>query len=254
LTDTGEDRPDYGNWAPKRLIYGTAVVGLVFTVISIWFLLLVFLGILLLSFSAYLAYVRFKFSASGGDIQRSVWELVLKNLEWNGEGRALDIGCGNGPLAIMLAKRYPSAQVVGIDFWGKTWEYSREYCERNAGIEGVDERVTFQQASASSLPFADGHFDAAVSNFVFHDVMDVRDKREVIREALRVVRKGGSFSFQDEFLAKSLYGDPDELLEAIRGWGIDEVVMVRTCDEDFVPRLLKAPMFLGTMAILAGRK
>ena len=84
-------------------------------------------------------------------------------------------------------------------------------CERNAAIEGVSDRVTFQRGSAASLPFADEYFDAAVSNFVFHEVGGVKDKREVIREALRVLKKGGKFAFQDEFLIRKMYGDPDAL-------------------------------------------
>ena len=53
--------------------------------------------------------------------------------------------------------------------------------------------MTFQKASASKLPFADESFDVVVSNLTFHEVKDVKDKREVVREALRVVKKGGIF-------------------------------------------------------------
>lgn len=78
-------------------------------------------------------------------------------------------------------------------------------CERNAKIEGVIDRVTFQKASASILPFADEYFDAVVSNLVFHEVREVADKREVVREALHVVKKGGRFAFQDLFLLRRTY-------------------------------------------------
>jgi cyclopropane fatty-acyl-phospholipid synthase-like methyltransferase len=72
----------------------------------------------------------------GGNVQNHIWELVLEHLVWNGEGQALDIGCGNGPLTIKLAHKYGGAQVVGIDYWGEKWEYSKNICERNARIEG----------------------------------------------------------------------------------------------------------------------
>ena len=74
----------------------------------------------------------------------------------------LDIGCGNAPLTIELAKRYPKARVTGIDYWGVTWEYSKTTCEKNAGIEGVASRTTFKKGSASALPFEDECFDAVV--------------------------------------------------------------------------------------------
>jgi ubiquinone/menaquinone biosynthesis C-methylase UbiE len=175
-------------------------------------------------------------------------------LDWDGEGRALDIGCGNGALTIKLAQKYPKAQVIGIDCWGKNWEYSKHACEQNATIERVSERVTFQRASAASLPFDDGYFDAAVSNFVFHMVGVARDKREVVREALRVVRKGGKFSFQDEFLIKQLFGDIDDLIDAIKSWGINKVQFVQTRDAEFIPRALKLPIILGTIGLLRGEK
>jgi SAM-dependent methyltransferase len=247
-------KPDYGNWVPKRLIYGSFMIGLAFLTSAIWFLFLAVPAALFFLVAAFFAYARYKFSSTGGNIQNSVWALVLSHLDWNGAGKALDIGCGNGALAIKLAQKYPKAHVLGIDYWGKRWEYSKNTCEMNAKIEGVNEQVTFQKASAASLPFDDEYFDATVSNFVFHEVSDVKDKRELIREALRVVKKGGKFAFQDEFLVKKIYGNPDDLVAAIKSWGISKVEFVRTCDAEFIPRALKLPLFLGTIAIIAGEK
>jgi SAM-dependent methyltransferase len=247
-------RPDYGNWVSKRFIYVPFVIGLVFLVSAFLFPFLVIPAVLFFWLTAFFVYARYKFSPEGGNVQSHVWELVLAHLDWNGEGQALDIGCGNGALTIKLAQKCTKARVIGIDYWGKKWEYSKNTCERNAKIEGVSERVTFQKASAVSLPFDDGHFDAAVSNFVFHEVSDAKDKREVIREALRVVRKGGAFAFQDEFLVKQFYGNPHDLIAIIKSWGISKVEFVQTRDADFIPRALRLPLLLGTMAIIAGEK
>ena len=124
-----------------------------------------------------------------GDIQAKLWELVLDRLNWNGEGKALDIGCGNGPLAVALVEHHPEGHVTGIDTWGKVWDYSKAVCERNAEAAGVAGRTSFQKASASALPFEDEVFDAAIGNFVFHDVSGTKDKRALVREALRVLKK-----------------------------------------------------------------
>jgi hypothetical protein len=71
---------------------------------------------------------------------------------------------------------------------------------------------------------------------------------------LRVVKKGGEFSFQDEFLLKQLYGNMDDLIETIKSWGIYKVEFVQTRDTDFITRTLKLPFILGTMGLIKGTK
>jgi ubiquinone/menaquinone biosynthesis C-methylase UbiE len=245
---------DYGNWVPKRIIYGLFAGGLLFLLASFLFVLFLIPAVLLFFVAALFAYFRYEFSSGGGNVQNSVWQLVLSHLNWDGDGNALDIGCGNGALTIKLAQKHPKAQVTGIDYWGKSWEYSKNTCEKNAQSEGVSERTVFQKASAVSLPFEDEYFDASVSNFVFHEVRDAKDKREVIHEALRVVKKGGKFAFHDEFLVNHLYGNPTDLIETIQSWGVHKVELIKTRDAKFVPWPMKLPFILGTMAIIAGEK
>src|SRR5262249_14731212 len=52
--------------------------------------------------------------------------------------------------------------------------------------------VSWRQADALALPFADGSFDAVVCQF---GVMFFPDKRAGYREALRVLKPGGRFLF-----------------------------------------------------------
>jgi SAM-dependent methyltransferase len=245
---------EYGNWVSTKLIYSSAVLSALFLGLSSLHRAFIIGAVPFLAALAYFAYARHAFSPHGGDIQARLWKLVLDRLHWNGRGRAIDIGCGNGPLTIALAKQHSGGHVTGIDYWGKAWDYSRAVCERNAKAEGVAERTDFQKASASDLPFEDGFFDAAVSNFVFHEVSDAHDKREVIGEALRVVKKGGHFAFQDLFLVKELYGEVDDLLETVRSWGIAEVAFVNTSSADFIPAALKLPFMVGKIGILYGKR
>ena len=254
MSELAAAKPDYGNWVSAKLVYIPGVLCLIFVALSFVLPALIIVALLFFLGFVYFAYARARFSQKGGDIQARIQDLVLDYLDWDGNGKVLDIGCGNAPLAILIARKYPHAEVTGIDYWGQAWEYAKGVCERNAAIEGVAERVTFQQSSASRLPFGDETFDVVVSNLVFHEVRDASDKRQVIKEALRVVRKGGWCVFQDLFLWKQVYGDIDALLDAIRGWGIKQVEFVDTSQSAFIPRALKLPFMVGTIGILYGKK
>ena len=252
--------PNYGNWIRRRKIYtfwGIGVFSLLLAMIPIYLLIRILLLIsaaIFIGLGAYLSYVAYQFSAKGGGFQEKLWWVVLEHLAWDGNGSVLDIGTGNGPLAIRIAKKYPTAQVVGIDYWGDDWEYSQNVCEENAALEGVSERTAFKRASASDLPFGDQHFDAVLSHFVFHEVADAADKRDVIKEALRVLKKGGVFSFQDMFLDEKLYGKRGDLVKTIQNWGVQEVQFLDSHEILSIPALLDTSRTLGNCSIIYGRK
>ena len=249
-----KEKPEYGNWVSARLLRTVGVIALFLIGLSFLEPLAAVPAALSLSALVYFVSARHRFSPRGGDIQRRIQKLLLDHFQWDGQGAALDIGCGNGPLTIVLAKKYTGSRITGIDYWGRSWEYSKGVCEKNAALEGVTERVVFHKASASALPFADESFDAAISNLTFHEVRDIKDKRLVIKEALRVVRKGGCFAFQDLFLWKRVYGQLDDLMALIRSWGIEEVEFINTSDSEFIPKALKLPFMVGSMGIIRGRK
>jgi SAM-dependent methyltransferase len=255
MATTSEQKVQYGNWVSTKLILVPTVLGLIFGGLAFLFPILGVLGGFFLAWAIYFAYAYRQFSPSGGDIQTKVLDLLLQHMEdWDGKGRVLEIGCGNGPLSIRIAKRFPQSEVIGIDTWGTAWEYSMAVCEKNAVIEGVADRVRFERGSAASLPFDDETFDIVVSNFVFHEVRNVRDKSELIQEALRVIKQGGRFVIQDLFLWKQVYGEAEDLLETIWSWGTASVTLLDTRHSDFIPKALKLPFMLGTMGILFGRK
>ena len=68
--------------------------------------------------------------------------------------RVLDVGTGTGAGALRLAQRFPQADVVGVDLAGAMLEQAR----RNVPPE-LRERVRFERADASALPYGDGSFE-----------------------------------------------------------------------------------------------
>jgi len=248
------EEPNYGNWVSKKIIFSALILGLLFGLLGIWIHWLLLFCFLFCLISVYFIIARWFFSDNGKGIQKQVLTLIINHFTVSENGRILDVGCGNGPLSINLAKKYANALVTGVDSWGREWEYGQKICEKNALIEGVSNRTNFQHANAASLPFQDGEFDAVTSNLVFHEVREVKDKGKLIREALRVVKKGGFFTFQDLFCWKQVYGELDILLDSIKKCGVEELNFIDTSKSQFIPGFLKLPFMLGTIGIIYGKK
>jgi len=256
-------KPLYGNWVSNKLIRKFVFLFFLFGISNVvlwvfvlgWLalkIILALLAVLCLACIAYFCRAKWLFSMEGGGIQNKVLDLLISYIDWDGHGRVLDIGCGSGALTIKIAKKYPEANITGIDYWGSEWDYNKKQCNENARIESVDGRTEFQQASASKLPFADGTFDLVVSNLTFHEVKDSKSKLDVVKEALRVVKPGGRFVFQDLFLIKQYYGMPDELTAAVGAMGAKDVFFVDTNKASFIPRALKLPFMIGTLGLIHG--
>lgn len=259
------EQTDYGNWVPAAMMKVCGVLTGVLLVLELAGILLlrnmvmsVLTGILffiVLVFTLYMWRCRNIFDFKKGGLMGEIHEYLVKHLPWDGQGKLLDIGCGAGALTIRCAKRFSEAELTGMDYWGAEWSYAKEQCERNARIEGVSDRVHFQKGDAAKLEFAEGTFDAAVSNFVFHEVRTQPDKRKVVKEALRIVKKGGAFSFQDLFAQKQLYGDMEEFLEELRREGIQEIHYIPNVEKQgFIPKFVQAPWMLCGMGLIYGRK
>jgi len=175
----------------------------------------------------------FSHLSMGWVTNRKKIELLKANfserLEWTGNGKVLDIGTGQGRVAIGIAKQFPEAQVTGVDTWAKGWKLfgmTKAGAARNAVIESVSARCSFQTGSALALPFTDGEFQLVVSAFVFHEVR-IPDRTLLLKEAIRVLAPGGVFVICDLFNGSLLktynVKSMPELLETVRQMGTEEV-------------------------------
>jgi ubiquinone/menaquinone biosynthesis C-methylase UbiE len=253
-------RLQYGNWIRQKVLgaLGLSALGLgllSLAPIHVLFRLTAGLvgGIVFLSF-LYPLYAYFMFSPRGGNVQDKVYNLLIASLEGQGRGTILDIGAGNGILTVKLALAYPETQVIGIDYWGRAWEYSQSVCEQNARLSGVSDRVCFQPGDAANLEFEALSFEAVVSNLTFHEVKSVAQKRELITETLRVLRPGGTFAFVDLFYDRKYYGDPTEFEAFLRGLALSTVEFKALKQCIAIPTLLNHPKILGQAGIIYGRK
>ncbi len=125
-------------------------------------------------------------------------------------------------------------------------------CEKNAESEGVAARCRFQHGDANRLDFPDGSFDAVISNYVYHNVMGA-DKRALLLETLRVLKKGGVFVLNDDMKPR-MYGNMEEFAQELRDMGYEDVHLIDTATEAFGSRRRAAMMMLGASQMLMGRK
>lgn len=115
-------------------------------------------------------------------------------------GEVLEVGCGTGAVTAALAERSDITRVVGID-------------PSPVFIEAAQDRstdATFEIGDALSLPYEDNAFDVVV----FHTVLcHVPEADLALREATRVVRRGGSVAvFDGDYCSTTLSLSPDDPL------------------------------------------
>ncbi|HJM75642.1 MAG TPA: methyltransferase [Dehalococcoidia bacterium] len=121
-------------------------------------------------------------------------ELLLRALDVPPPARMLDLGCGYGPLGIVLARRFPEARVTLTDVDLLAVRYARHNCELN-GIEARTEVVS--GVGLESLPSAtgaEGRFELIVSN-VPAKIGDEAIEQDFILDPLDRLAPGGEFWF-----------------------------------------------------------
>lgn len=126
-------------------------------------------------------------------------ERLLDHVDWTGDERVLDVGCGRGLMLVGAAKRAPRGRAAGIDIWQAVDLSGNRPAAtlENARREGVAEQVSVQTADMRSMPFADGSFDVVVSRFAIHNLATAADRDRAVREIARVLRPGGFVLIDD---------------------------------------------------------
>lgn len=107
---------------------------------------------------------------------------IIATLPLSTGARVLDVASGDGCYSLWLAER--AAQVVGVDLSPACLAAAREHI---AGSPLAD-RIRFDLADATALPFDDGSFDLAWCAQSFYSLPD---PAAALREMVRVTRPGG---------------------------------------------------------------
>jgi len=97
------------------------------------------------------------------------------------KGKALDVGCGTGNLAVELASNRDFASIEAFDISEAYIAYAK--------ARGADARINFQTADACAIPFPNDTFDLTVSMLV---LAFIPEPQRAVREMARVTKQGGT--------------------------------------------------------------
>ena len=123
--------------------------------------------------------------------------------------RVLDLGTGTGKAARVVAKRFPAAEVVGVDLAPEMVEEAKRLLPGE--LAG---RVSFQVADGASLPFAAGEFDLVV----------LQNMIPFFEELGRVTAPGGKAIFAFSRGAETpIWVPPEKLRARLEGVGFGDV-------------------------------
>jgi ubiquinone/menaquinone biosynthesis C-methylase UbiE len=128
-------------------------------------------------------FIRFLDEASAEESFQAYKQHSFTLLDLQPGQHVLDVGCGTGEDARVMAQRVaPGGRVVAVDGSQHMIAVARQRAE------GCALPVEFQVADAHRLPFADNSFDASRADRIF---MHLDSPAQALAEMLRVTRPGG---------------------------------------------------------------
>ena len=262
-------KPDYKNWIPKGMLF-SLIAG---TVMSLALLLVfgafgigvgeklrIVLGVVFgiafavcAKYSEWCIYAYRSFSYDGErKLSKQIIDGKAEHITLPEGGVGLDIGWGSGALTIACAKRNPQGKMICIDRWGNEYaSFSLPLCEKNAAAEGV-KNASFRRGNAVKLDFPDESFDAVTSNYVYHNITG-KDKRQLLLETLRVLKKGGTFAIH-YLMSPRRYGNIQAFIQKLRDMGYERVKLIDTTDSSFMTPKEAGRLILRGSTLLVERK
>ncbi len=150
--------------------------------------------------------VEFLFVGMADAMRRQVLPPIAKWLKAHPQvssPKIVDIACGTAPIYRDLTKSFSNVQYVGIDL-------SLPYLNT---AQKQAPRARWIHANAERLPFDDASIDIVMSIYLFHE-LPKEARRQVLREAKRVLKPGGLLVIEDAAQAR----DSHDILGALENF------------------------------------
>ena len=121
-----------------------------------------------------------------------VWKsMAVKWTEPQVGDDALDVCCGSGDLALLMARAVGAeGHVTGLDISENLLAIARN----RASLSVLDSRTTWLCGDALQLPFGDDRFDAVTMGYGLRNVVDIP---QALREIWRVLQPGAKAAILD---------------------------------------------------------
>lgn len=129
----GTHGEDYGSWMSNPVFYAFGagiLLAAALTVLSFAVFKITVLGIIfavavavLLAMTGWMAWIRRQYAFGKGGMMEQVHRTILSNLDFDGQGKLLEVGCGSGAMSVRAALTWPNAQITGLDYWAVISNY-----------------------------------------------------------------------------------------------------------------------------------
>jgi len=149
--------------------------------------------------------------------------------------KVLDAGCGIGGSSIWMAKHHQN-NVTGITISGKQTDYAKKHAKRHH----VSELTTFDVSDFCQTPYEDESFDVV---WALESSCHALNKGDFLKEAYRVLRKGGRLVVCDAFMLQRDFNETQwqAVVTFFNGWAVPNL-----CDRAEFSQLIQDCGFQNT--------
>src|SRR5579883_3490168 len=146
--------------------------------------------------------------------QHRIWKQMA--VKWSGAkagDTCLDICCGSGDLALLLAERVGrNGHVTGLDFAVEQLAIAQQRSQANYPPLSI----TWLEGDALDLPFPDYRFDAATMGYGLRNVIDIPRSLKELHRVLKPSAKAAILDF---------HRPSNEQVRVLQQWYLDAIVV-----------------------------